>query len=295
MTITVEACFVYPLKSAAAGPVAELELTPRGPVNDRRWLLVHDAQERRGLFITQREPECARLALVAALPAANGSIEFRAPEAGALWVDQSALSERDGTVEIWGDHCRALDAGDEAAHWFSGYLGFPCRLVKMDERFERPTDPGYSRPGDHVSFADGMPLLVANTASLSALNERIGDGPVGMERFRPNLVLSGAAAFEEDVMHELRIGEAVLEFTKPCARCKVPTIDQTTGLAPSNEPMSTLVATRRGNAGGLRGVFFGQNAFPRQLAPIRRGDTVEVLSRQPMHPVLENAELRYAP
>ncbi|MEM1111869.1 MAG: MOSC N-terminal beta barrel domain-containing protein [Pseudomonadota bacterium] len=293
MTIRVESCFVYPLKAAAALPVEQLELTPLGPLHDRRWLLVNDQHKRRGLFLSQREPGCERLALVGALPGQYGSMTFSAPAMQPLSVEPNHLSERESAVDVWGEACRALDAGDEAAAWFSDYLNLPCRLVKMDERTARPTDPEYSQPGDRVSFADSMPLLVTNRASLEVLNAHMQDEAVGMERFRPNLVFTGAAAFEEDVMHTLRIGDSVIEFALPCARCKVPTIDQRTGKTLSKEPVATLIATRRGASATLKGIFFGQNALPRTLGTIRCGDTVEVLSRRPVHAALEHVSLKY--
>ncbi|MEM0952608.1 MAG: MOSC N-terminal beta barrel domain-containing protein [Pseudomonadota bacterium] len=294
MTIEVEACFVYPLKAAAALEVESLRITALGPQYDRRWLLVRDEPDRRGVFITQRDQDCEKLALIKALPTDDDGIRFDTPAGDSLQVDKEALAECDGAASVWDEPCRVLDAGEAAARWFSDFLGMPCRLVKMDERFPRPTDPAYSQPGDQVSFADSMPLLVTNRASLDALNARLGDKAVGMDRFRPNLVLRGAEAFEEDVLHELRIGDAVIELVLPCARCKVPTIDQTTGRVLSKEPVATLIATRRGASDDLKGIFFGQNALPRVLGSIRRGDRVEILSTRPMHPALKDVSLRFA-
>ena len=47
-----------------------------------------------------------------------------------------------------------------------------------------------------VSFGDFAPYLIANEASLAAVNEEL-PSPVTMERFRPNVVVSGLAGFEE--------------------------------------------------------------------------------------------------
>ena len=293
MTILVDACFVYPLKAASALSVDELMLTARGPQHDRRWLLVHDEPDRRGVFITQRDQGCETLALIRAQPTDDGGIHCYGPEGDALQVPGSALCEVQQTVSVWDEPCQSLDAGDAAAQWFSDYLDLPCRLVKMDERFIRHTNPDYSLPGDHVSFADSMPLLVTNQASLDALNARLGDEAVGMDRFRPNIVLNGAAAFEEDAIQTLQIGECVIDLVLPCARCRVPTIDQSTGTCVSKEPLTTLIAMRRGTSEQLKGVFFGQNAIARTLGTVRRGDPVTVLARRPVHPTLEHTVLGY--
>ena len=293
MSIKVIDCRVYPLKGGAAVSLPEVSLTPLGPMHDRRWMLVHDAGDKRGKFISQRGPGLGKLALVKALPEDANKTLFSFPGRPEISVESTHLKLLDYPVTVWGSECAAFDAGDEVAELFSEYLAVPCRLVKMDEATPRPTHADYSQPGDRVSFADGMPLLVANQASLDALNEAMDVAPVGMDRFRANIVLEGAAAFEEDVIHEARIGETVLEFTLPCARCGVPNINQATGIAESDEPSKTLIATRRGESGDLRGVFFGQNAIPRQLGRIRVGDTVEILSRRAMHSVLDKARLRY--
>ena len=69
----------------------------------------------------------------------------------------------------------------------------------------------------------------------------------------------------------------------------VTTIDQSEGVSISNEPLETLAQIRHGKGGGLQGVFFGQNAIPRKLGAIAVGDDVEILSKKPLHPALQNA------
>ena len=47
-----------------------------------------------------------------------------------------------------------------------------------------------------VSFGDFAPYMIATEASLAAVNEEL-QSPVTMQRFRPNVVVSGLKAFEE--------------------------------------------------------------------------------------------------
>ena len=291
--IKVSSCHIYPLKSGSGVSVDKLELTQRGPKHDRLWMLVHDQGPNTGQFITQRDKSCEKLALVKAFPNGDGSTNFSRPSGETLVVSVSDLSIYDGVVHVWGDECAAMDAGIAVADWFSDYLGQPCRLVKMPDDFIRPADPVYSRQGDRVSFADGFPLLVTNAASLEKLRKYFPPNTdIGMERFRPNIVLEGIEPFEEDVIHEIKIDDVVLEFVKPCARCKITTIDQAKGISPSSEPLRTLGQVRRGKGKGLQGGFFGQNAIPRELGTIKVGNDVEILSRRPLHPALEIAVLK---
>lgn len=289
MAINVASCHIYPLKSAAGQSVDALKLLPRGPQGDREWMLV----DHEGVFITQRTRGCEKLALVTAERTEDG-IVFSAPDRQLLFV---SMPEKEIAVQIWKDDVTALDAGDTAADWFSDYLEMPCRLVRLSEHdaHKRMLGEKWQVKGGHVSFADGFPLLVTSEASLAALQPHFPDGEdVAMTRFRPNIVLSGVEAFEEDVLYRIKIGGVVLRLMKPCTRCKITTITQETGAAASNEPLKTLTKLRRGKSDDLAGVFFGQNAVIEQTGMIRAGDAVEVLERQEMHPALAMAELKFA-
>lgn len=139
-------------------------------------------------------------------------------------------------------------------------------------------DPEYALPGETVSFADGYPLLLTSTASLDALNSLIAEGdhahegPLPMNRFRPNVVVSGTAAWAEDDWSRISIGEVAFRVPKMCGRCVVTTTDQGTAER-GREPLLTLGRHRR--IGGK--LVFGQNLVPLNRGTIRVGDTVTIL------------------
>lgn len=294
VNIKVAACYVYPLKSGAALQVEKLNITDRGPEGDRSWMLVRDGGPNTGRFVTQRDRGCEKLALVQTVDQGDSLIEFKVPNGETIVVGDENLSAYDVNVEVWGDKLSVLNAGDEAALWFSDYMQQRCRLVKISDDFARYTDPLYSTKGDQVSLADGFPLHVTNVKSLVAIQKFIPPGvTIGMERFRPNIVLDGLPPFKEDVIHSVNISDVVLEFVKPCSRCKITTVDQARGVSISNEPLTSLVKTRYGAGLGLNGVFFGQNAIPRALGEISVGDDVEIVSEKPMHPAVERTTVNY--
>lgn len=114
-------------------------------------------------------------------------------------------------------------------------------------------------------FSDGFPVLVASEASLGELNRRLaeaGHPPVGMERFRPSIVLSGIEAHDEDrldVMHIAADEEVQLRPVKPCPRCPIPNIDPVTAQI-SPEVSDTLQVYRSNEiVGGA--ITFGMNAI----------------------------------
>lgn len=131
-----------------------------------------------------------------------------------------------------------------------------------------------------VSFADGYPLLLANTASLEDLNARMPAGQgVPMARFRANIVLAGQQPWAEDGWRRLSIGGGVVvRVLAPCSRCVVTSIDQNTAQVPAvGEPLATLAGFRRTRDG----VMFAQNAVVEKGGLISVGDTACVLEEGP--------------
>lgn len=263
---------VHPVKSVGGHALAEAAVEPWGLAGDRRWMLV-DAVSR---AVTQRQQ--ARLALAAAEPLPDGAVRLSAPGLAPLTV---AVPEPSGTttVEIFGDKVDAVPAGAASADWFSAFLDVPVRLVHLDDpAYRRPVDPDYALPGETVSFADGYPLLVTSASSLDALNSLIAqgdhpdEGPLPMNRFRPNLVVDGTPPWAEDDWTRIAVGEVSFRVTKPCGRCVITTTDQTTAER-GKEPLRTLARHRRF---GDR-LVFGQNLVPEHTGTVRVGDPVRIL------------------
>jgi uncharacterized protein YcbX len=244
----VASLFFYPIKGCAGTSLKQAMVGPRGIQGDREWMVVESDS---GEFITQRE--CPALALVQPQPAAD-SIRLSAPGFESIDVP-IRRDDNCRKVHVWRDWCDADDQGDEAARWFTAYLGVRCRLVRMPDANVRPVDPTYRLAStDQVGFADGYPFLLTSVESLADLNERLTE-PLPMNRFRPNIVIAGAgASFAEDRMRSFRIGEVTFFPVKPCARCVVTTTDQRT-LARGDEPLATLATFRKNGSK----VLFGQN------------------------------------
>lgn len=271
--IRVAALFLHPVKSLRAFPVDSAGIDELGVAGDRRFLVVDES----GTFLTQRTlPGMARVA--AGLTA--DSLILSAEGAGRLTVSRSsdpAAPLREVTVWRHGG-LLAEDCGEEAADWLGDLLGCRCRLVRIGERFHREVTKDAARPGDLVSFADAAPLLVTGEASLAELNRRIvanGGEAVPMDRFRPNLVLSGGDPFAEDSWERIRIGLVVLRNAGRSDRCVMTTTDQQTG-ARGREPLRTLATFRR-NPDVPGAVCFGTNFIQEtKSGTIRVGDVVEV-------------------
>ncbi len=313
MTVTVSELNIYPIKSTAAMPQLAAEVTPRGLQGDRLWMLVDE----NGKLVSQRDKGAEKLALVETHMSDTriGGIFMSAAGMPDHVVDNpymgyaSPTGRKDDTlvdVTIHSGRAVGIEPDKRASQWFSDYLGRNVRLVRIPETYRRPLEAGFSQPGDHTGYADGYPVLVTSTASLDALRRHFPGThkQLGMNRFRPNIVLKGLAPFEEDVIAAVKIGDVVFDFTKPCSRCILTTVDPETGLKDDQQqPLATLVQTRKGKAGGLQGVFFGQNAIARGTKPLFNGslgmigvgDEVEVVAHKDMHPALQQATLKFTP
>lgn len=264
---------VHPVKAFRGLAPREAVVEPWGLAGDRRWALIDDG----GKVVTQRQQP--RLALAAAELLPGGGVRLSAPGMDPLAVP---VPRPQGTVpvEIFGEKVEGVLAEQPDAHaWCSAYLGAGTRLVHMDDPAVcRPVEPEFALPGETVTFADGYPLLLTTDTSLDALNsliaqgEHADEGPLPMNRFRPNVVVSGTDAWAEDRWTRIAIGDVAFRVAKVCGRCVVTTTDQSTA-AVGREPLRTLGRHRRiGNK-----LAFGQNLVPLDRGTIRVGDPVTVL------------------
>jgi uncharacterized protein YcbX len=258
---------VYPIKGARGIALERAWVEPMGMTLDRRFMVVRED----GSFVTQRtHPSlaCVRVMRV------DERVVVEVDTLGAM-----RLSTRDEDYpgvrvksRVWDDVVESVDAGEEAARFFTQHLGEPVRLRFMPDDVVRPVESPYGAPGDRVSFADGFPLLLCARASLDDVNAQLtlrGELPVPMNRFRPNVVVDGGAPWEEERFLKARLGSGSVRMPKRCARCQVTTVDQTTA-AVGKEPLRTLASYRRDDSK----VFFGQNAIPDGAFELRLGDDV---------------------
>eukprot|EP01098_Paradermamoeba_levis_P007991 TRINITY_DN3329_c0_g1_i3.p1 TRINITY_DN3329_c0_g1~~TRINITY_DN3329_c0_g1_i3.p1 ORF type:complete len:402 (-),score=125.40 TRINITY_DN3329_c0_g1_i3:84-1289(-) len=214
----------------------------------------------------------------------DGILTLTAPGMPNLVVDQPAANENEKKIKfkVWSDEVFGIDMGEEAEKWLSSFLGFQVKLVMDAEDQQRGLAPEWT---EHLlaedkkvyktplvtGFADGFPFLLTTEPSLVWLKDNLinseaeknGKGQkVGMERFRPNIVVTGVqdllAPFEEDdwKVLEIKRSEQQLDMdkqetllrlhnVKPCSRCSFPTINQETAERdPHYEPTLTLKKKR---------------------------------------------------
>lgn len=265
MPLTLTAIHHYPVKSCRGQSLPGSTLTPSGLPFDRRWMVASE----NGRMITGRTHPA--LVLVGAEPDAAG-LTLTAPGMAALRVDNTAFAAAH-PASVWKDDFSAWHGALEADAWLSTYLGEAVRLLWTGEQPSRRLQETIP-----VSFADGYPLLLIGEASLADLNQRIGRD-LSMQRFRPNLVVSGALPFAEDGWQRIRIGDAVLRLSKPCERCVFTTVDPDTGeKSVDQQPLRALAGYRKATKEAGGGVLFGQNVIVDQGDYLAVGMRVEILA-----------------
>lgn len=260
---------LYPVKSCRGIEVDRARVEKRGLALDRRWMVADE----RGRFVSQREEP--RLSLVD-VSIEGDVIHLSSAGAGQARVPITTDDGARRQVGVWGRHTGAI-VHDEASHWMSAFLGRDVSVVHLSDTIDSPMSSSRAKPGDEVSFADGYPLLVASEESLADLGARIearGSAAVPMVRFRPNVVVRGAPAWDEDAWATLTIGSVTLRAPKPCERCVMTTIDPATARL-GLEPLRTLATFRRRD----HGVWFGVNLVPDTLGEIQIGDAVRITGR----------------
>ncbi|WP_159455292.1 MOSC domain-containing protein [Pseudobacteriovorax antillogorgiicola] len=260
---------IYPTKSCQGLALDQSQAGDWGLEGDRLMMLVKPD----GTFLTQRAyPKMGEVGLYV--------------EGGDLVLSRAGESRRFPKmihrqlgVKVWGDEVQADDLGDDIAHQLSQWLGIALRVVAWNPAARRWADRNFVDRDVPYGFADGFPYLISNQQSLVDLNDRLqakDHRPISMTRFRPNIVIEGWEAYQEDRVSQIKIGNAVFELVKPCTRCRITTIDPDT-MKPGPEPLKTLMEYRYHEE--LRGVTFGQNAVLHHGSgtTIRVGDEVTIL------------------
>ena len=261
---------IYPVKSLGGIKLESSTVEARGLRYDRRWMLINEKNE----FLTQRN--FPKMATVKLEVVENGLRASQADERQTIPFEPQ--NDETASVKIWGNRCRARIYESSINGWFENVLQTKCRLVLMPEETKRKVNYFYAvHKDDTVSFADAYPYLLIGENSLRDLNSKL-EKPIPMNRFRPNMTVSGSEAFAEDNWKKIKIGKVIFHVVKPCARCRVITIDQQAGILDGQEPLKILAGFRTPKRSVKNKVLFGQYLIAENPGEILNvGDKIEII------------------
>ncbi|MDX6042841.1 YcbX family protein [Scandinavium lactucae] len=261
--------YIHPVKSMRGIGVTHALADISGMAFDRIFMVT----EPDGTFITARQyPQMVRFTPV---PMHDG-LHLTAPDGSVAMVRFADFTADAAPTEVWGNHFSAFIAPADINQWLSVFFK---RDVQLRWVGPEPTRRVKRYDAVPLSFADGFPYLLTTEASLRDLQNRC-PASVQMEQFRPNLVVTGTRAWEEDGWKVVRIGDVVFDVVKPCSRCIFTTVSPERGQKhPAGEPLATLQQFRTAQDNG--DVDFGQNLIARNSGVVRVGDEVEILSTGP--------------
>nr|WP_265096466.1 YcbX family protein [Citrobacter freundii] len=267
--VTLTRLFIHPVKSMRGIGLTHALADVSGLAFDRIFMIT----EPDGTFITARQfPQMVRFT---PSPFHDG-LHLTAPDGSSALVRFADFATQDAPTEVWGNHFTARIAPVAINQWLSSFFSRDVQLRWVGPQLTRRVKRHVDVP---LSFADGYPYLLANEASLRDVQQRC-PASVKMEQFRPNLVVSGAGAWEEDTWKVIRIGDVIFDVAKPCSRCIFTTVSPEKGQKhPSGEPLATLQTFRTAVDNG--DVDFGQNLIARNSGVIRVGNEVEILATGP--------------
>lgn len=260
--VQISQLYIYPVKSLGGIALQQARVTSRGLEHDRRWMLIDSEKQ----FLSQRK--YPQMALFKLQILDQGIQVLHEPSGDFIIIPYQPQTNETVDVVVWDDACSGTYVSPDLDEWFTGKLNINCRLIHMTDKSIRQVDPRYAGTEHITSFADGYPMLLVSEASVTDLNTRLGN-PITVNRFRPNIVITGTDPYIEDRMRHFEIAGINFYGVKPCARCVMIGVDPVTAVS-GPEPLKTLAGYRR----IAKKVLFGQNLIHDEEGIIHLGDAI---------------------
>jgi uncharacterized protein YcbX len=227
---------------------------------DRNWMLLDE----NNAFLTQRQiPEMALFRLSLA-----GEELTVSHNKDVICFGINQLSGKKILSKVWDDPASTNEVDPLVSKWFSDKFHQKVKLVRMTDKKSRTHFVQKLNGRLPVSLADGYPYLLVGEASLNHLNQQLTE-PVDIVRFRPNIVVETNEPHEEDDWTIFQAGSARFANIKPCARCKVVTINPADATQ-NNETLSVLSRYRKSD----HQVFFGTNLICTKEGTLHKGELI---------------------
>jgi len=259
---TISELFIFPIKSFKGRSVQELECLSMGPKSgeyyDRRFVVADST----GKFLTARE--APKMVLIEP-KVENDVLTLVAPNKESVSADLNKVVANGRVTRVTGGlwetmPADAFDCGDEIANWICDYVGKADNRENFRLYYHTPglynsrsldnypkLKGLFGKRNDLAIFSDFTTYMLMTESSMTDLNTHTPNGEqFSIRNFRPNFIVAGTKAFDEDKWAKVRIGEET-SFTNviACTRCLLTTVNWATGEKhPRSEPLRTLRSYR---------------------------------------------------
>lgn len=215
-------------------------------------------------------------------------LTLSAPDMLDLKINIAQLYNSNNTVigKISKDRAACVDCGEDSAKWLSQFIlgeNEGVRLIFYPSKSPKPEVADKKYLGYFFKQADLIDTgalhyhtsyMLMNQGSFEDLNTKL-DQAVGPLQYRPNFVVDGPSAWEEDSWKWIKIGDkTIFKSAQPCIRCSSTIINPTTAER-NPESMKTLKSFRTFKE-VARGPWFGIHLGIRAKGNVKLGDDVYV-------------------
>lgn len=250
----------YPLKSARGIKVDEIKVEKTGFQLDRYFAVINSKNK----IITARENP---VLLKITINIIGEELILSYSEKTRISINLNEILENNIELSLFDNLVYGFFLNKKVDEWLSDVLEEKVRLVKIDKENLLAINNT-----DFITFNDVFPIHLISVESVEDLNKKL-DNPIEINRFRPNIIVSGVKPYEEETWKWITIGDCEFEVISKTGRCSLITIDPiTTEKNKQQEPLRTLSTYKKEN----KKVNFGVYLIPRNKQKINITDIVRI-------------------
>ena len=273
-TYSIAELWRYPVKSMGGERVESLELRISAVVGDRRWAVRNT--ETGKIASAKRPRPYGQLLSWRARTQADGGLVVVSPDGGEYVVGTGELDA--ALTEALGESVQVVEVEEGREETYGSEWPEIPGTVLSDVEVDLPV----AVLTEKTSFVDASAVHIIVNQSLKHLASLLGGAKLGVERFRPNIVLdahddAGSGEFADLAWKDIdfKIGNAELRIGDATPRCVMTTLAQ-----PSYEQakgvLQVLAATARKEFDYGAFACFGTNAEVTAAGTIKVGDTLTI-------------------
>ena len=273
-TYSITELWRYPVKSMGGERVESLELRTSAVVGDRQWAVRNT--ETGKIASAKRPRPYGQLLSWSARTQADGRLVAVSPDGGEYAVGSGELDA--ALTEALGEPVQVVEVEEGRDETYGSEWPEIPGTVLSDVEVDLPI----AAITEKTSFVDASAVHIIVNQSIKHLASLLDGVKLGVERFRPNIVLNahddaGSGEFADLAWKDLdvKIGDAQLRIGDATPRCVMTTLAQP-GYEQAKSVLQVLAATARKEFDYGAFACFGTNAEITAAGTVSVGDTLTI-------------------